>query len=265
VNPWLLMGVVWAIAAVLFTLLWWWCERRRDASWVDVAWASGVGTAAVVYACLTDALLERRVLVAAMATVWALRLATHLSRRLVRSGREDKRYARMRELSGDRAGLVFFAFFQMQAFWVVLLSSPMLAAISASSTSLGWLDLAGVTVWLIALAGEAWADRSLSRFAASDASRGVCRDGLWGWSRHPNYFFEWLFWWSFVCIGVSGGPLGPLTLIGPTAILVLLFTVTGIVPAELSSLRSRGEAFAEYRRRVSVWIPLPPRSQPTNT
>ena len=258
-SPWLLMGLAWAIAAVCFAALWWWCQRRADASWVDPAWSLGVGLASVGYAVWSEGDPARRALVAAMAGLWSLRLTIHLLQRLATHEGEDKRYARMRAASGSKAGLVFFLFFQIQAFWVVLLSAPMMGALSADRQGLGWPEALAVAIWLVALSGETWSDLVLERFRrARQPVAQVCRRGPWAWSRHPNYFFEWLFWWSFVCIGVADPALGGLTLVGPFAVLVLVFTVTGILPAELSSLRSRGEAFVQYQKEVSVWMPLPP-------
>ncbi|MHC4997211.1 MAG: DUF1295 domain-containing protein, partial [Planctomycetota bacterium] len=138
-NPWLLMSVAWLVTALLFTGLWRWCESHKNASWVDAAWSAGVGIATLVYALLLEGPTERRLLVAVLAGAWSIRLTSHLCRRIAQSSKEDNRYARMRELAGGRSGVVFFLFFQVQAFWVVLRSAPMLGAMSAPHP-VGWAD-----------------------------------------------------------------------------------------------------------------------------
>ena len=107
---------------------------------------------------------------------------------------------------------------------------------------------------------EALADLQLKRFRADPANRGkVCDVGLWRWSRHPNYFFEWLHWFAYVLLAV-GSPVWYLTLIGPVLMLVSLLWVTGIPFVEAQSLRSRGDAYRDYQRRTSPFVPLPPRA-----
>jgi steroid 5-alpha reductase family enzyme len=118
-----------------------------------------------------------------------------------------------------------------------------------------WVGV-GVAVWVVAVAGEWIADRQLARFRADPGSRGrVCRAGLWRYSRHPNYFFEWLHWWAYVPIGHAQ----PLTFLGPAAMLLFLLRVTGIPYAERQALASRGEAYRAYQRATSAFLPWPPR------
>jgi steroid 5-alpha reductase family enzyme len=117
--------------------------------------------------------------------------------------------------------------------------------------------LAGVIVWLIAVAGETIADRQLARFRRDPANRGqVCRAGLWRYSRHPNYFFEWVHWLSYVLIGHGEW----LTWIGPVGMLLFLFRVTGIPYTEMQALKSRGDRYREYQSTTNVFFPWFPRS-----
>src|ERR1700761_3046303 len=139
-----------------------------------------------------------------------------------------------------------FFFFQIQAVGSVLFAVPMLIA-ARSRAPLGVLDFLGVAIWLIAIGGEATADRQLAAFRRDEANRGaVCQRGLWHYSRHPNYFFEWLHWWAYVALAANA-PLGWLTLIGPLAMLYFILFVTGIPPTEAQSLKSRGEKYREYQ------------------
>ena len=118
---------------------------------------------------------------------------------------------------------------------------------------------AAIAVWLVAVGGEWLADRQLAAFRAAPANRGqVCRDGLWAWSRHPNYFFEWLHWFAYVLLAANGGAWA-WSLLGPVVMLAFLYRVSGIPWTEANALRSRPEAYARYQREVSPFIPWPPR------
>jgi steroid 5-alpha reductase family enzyme len=193
--------------------------------------------------------------VAGLAVVWAGRLALHLLRdRVLRATAEDGRYRALRERWGPDADRNFLALYLGQGIVSALFIVPVAAAMRGGAPD-GWA-VAGAVVWVAALVGEWVADRQLARFRADPARRGqVCRDGLWGWSRHPNYFFEWLHWWSYVLIGHGT----PLTFVGPAAMLAFLLRVTGIPYTEAQALRSRGEAYRDYQRTTSAFIPRPPR------
>jgi steroid 5-alpha reductase family enzyme len=121
-------------------------------------------------------------------------------------------------------------------------------------------------VLLAAIAGEALADGQLRQFRADPGNRGrVCDIGLWGWSRHPNYFFEWLGWVAYplLAIDLRGDyPFGWLALSAPAFMYWLLVYVSGVPPLEQQMLRSRGAAYREYQGRVSAFFPLPPARSP---
>lgn len=247
----------WAMLAVGFALLWLRQLRTRDATSVDAAWALSIAGLAAVYAAFGDGDPARRLLVAALAGAWGLRLAGHLllDRVFSDTAEEDGRYRALREHWGARANAWLFLLYQGQAAVAVLCSLPLIGAMQGGPLD-GWAA-AGAGLWLVALTGEAIADRQLARFRADPANRGrVCREGLWRYSRHPNYFFEWLHWWAYVLIGHGA----PLTWLGPAVLLAFLFRITGIPYTERQALRSRGEAYREYQRTTSVFVPLPPRS-----
>jgi steroid 5-alpha reductase family enzyme len=155
----------------------------------------------------------------------------------------------------------FFLFFQLQALVVALFAVPFFAAASQPDLDARWIA-AAAACWLLSLGGETLADRQLARFRADPANRGrTCRDGLWGWSRHPNYFFEWLHWFAYVLLA-AGGPLAGWSWIGPIVMLLFLYRVSGIPWTEAQALRSRGEDYRRYQRQVSAFLPLPPRGAP---
>ncbi len=246
----------WAALAVALALLWVRQLRTRNATSVDVAWSAGLAFLAVMYPWFAEGDLIRRALVGTLGAAWALRLAWYLlTDRVLRATAEDGRYRAIREHFGSRANLFLFFFYQGQAAVAVLFSLPMLAAMTGGPLD-GWA-VAGVIVWLVAVAGETVADRQLARFRRDPTNRGqVCRAGLWLYSRHPNYFFEWVHWLAYVLI--SHGAL--LTWIGPVGMLLFLFRLTGIPYTEKQALKSRGDRYLEYQRTTSVFFPWFPRS-----
>ncbi|MHC4217117.1 MAG: DUF1295 domain-containing protein [Planctomycetota bacterium] len=257
-NVWWMVLIGWAAMAVVMVLLWLIQRARRNAGIVDIAWSFGTGLLAVGFAWGADGLDGRRLLVALLAGVWGLRLGFYLLQR-VTSEAEDGRYRMLRDKWGDRTQFNLFWFFQIQALWAVMFAAPMLVA-ARNPAPLGWADAAGVLVWIVAIAGEALADAQLARFRRDPAQAGqVCQRGLWRYTRHPNYFFEWLHWWSYVLIGFAS-PWGWLTLLGPAIMLLFLTRITGIPPTEQHALQSRGDAYREYQRTTSVFFPWPPKA-----
>lgn len=257
VNAWTLIAVSWASVALLMSMLWEVQRRLGKAAMVDAAWAAGIGAVSVLFAFFAEGDPLRRLLVGAMAGLWGGRLASHLLVRVL-GEREDGRYRTLRHKWGTKANLKLFLFFQVQAFWAVLFSLPMLVA-SMNPHPVGPWDFAGMLVWAIALSGETLADIQLASFRKRPGTGGaVCQEGLWRYSRHPNYFFEWLHWWAYVLLGWSG-PHGWLTLTGPILMILFLFKITGIPPTERQALASRGNAYRKYQRTTSIFVPWPPR------
>ncbi len=251
-------GVVlccWAILAVALAMLWVRQLKSRDATSVDVAWSGGLAFLAAVYPWFVDGDVARRAFVGVLGGAWAFRLAWFLlTDRVLRAKGEDGRYRAMREALGAKANVFLFFFYQGQAAVAVVFSLPMLAAMRGGS--LGSWDVIGGLVWIVAVAGESVADRQLARFRGDPKNRGeVCSAGLWRYSRHPNYFFEWVHWWTYVAIGRAA----PLTWIGPAAMLLFLFRLTGIPYTERQAMRSRGERYREYQRTTSAFVPWFPR------
>ncbi|MCC7003900.1 MAG: DUF1295 domain-containing protein [Gemmatimonadaceae bacterium] len=255
------MIVVGTSAAVgLLFVLWLLHLRWRNAAVVDVGWTVAIGLQAVSAAFLGPGDLTRRVVVGAVGVAWSARLALHLARR-VASEPEDARYAELRARWGGNLRLKFLAFFLFQGVLAVALSAPFYVAAADPSTRLSPLLLIGVVLAAISVIGEGTADAQLRRFKADPANRGqVCRVGLWGWSRHPNYFFDWLIWCAFVLLAL-GSPYGWATLGSPLLMLYFLLRVTGIPATEAHAVRSRGAAYQRYQQEVSAFVPLPPRTR----
>ena len=155
----------------------------------------------------------------------------------------------------------FFGFFQAQALLTAVFAVPFLVvALAPERPPLGAL-IAAVVIWLAAVSGETWADRQLAVWRADPTHRGrTCRTGLWRYSRHPNYFFEWLHWWSYPLLA-WGAPEWWLTLLGPALMLYTLLKVTGIPYTEQQALASRGDDYRAYQRSTSAFIPWWPKPE----
>lgn len=249
-----LLFLGWGTLAAVMALLWLRQLQTRNATSVDAAWSGGMGLLAAGYAVLSGGDPARRFLTGGLALVWAARLAWHLISDRVLGRPEDGRYRAMREHWGARAPLFFFLFYQGQAIVATLFSVPILATMRDGPLD-GWAA-AGALVWLLAVSGETAADRQLARFRSDPVNKGkACRAGLWRFSRHPNYFFEWTHWFSYVLIGHGAW----LTWLGPALMLLFLFRLTGIPYTEQQSLRSRGEDYRAYQRETSVFFPWFPR------
>lgn len=241
----------------------WLIQRRtNNAGWVDVVWSFALGAAGVIYAlCPLHAGLPtaRQWLIALLAACWSLRLGLHIAHR-TRHGSEDVRYAQFRRDWGEAFQRRMFWFLQIQAVAAALLAIAMLLA-ARSPRPLSIRDGIAVGVLALSIIGEAIADRQLRQFRSNPANHGgICEVGLWGWSRHPNYFFEWLGWVAYplFAIDLHGAfPWGWFALSAPVFMYWLLVYVSGIPPLEQQMLRSRGDAFRAYQARVSAFIPFP--------
>ena len=253
--PILLHGLIGAF--ILFTILWIYQVVRKDAGVVDIGWTAGVGAMAVYAAIAGEGWLPRRVLLGFMGGIWSTRLVLYIVKDRILPGHEDSRYQRLRNYWGKRANAWFFVFFTSQSLLVVLFALPFLAGASKNNTSFTASDLFAVSIWLTAMGGEWLADWQLARFRSKPENKGqVCQKGLWNWSRHPNYFFEWMHWFAYVALGI-GAPGFTLTFIGPAAMYLFLMKLTGIPHVERESLAKRGEAYRRYQETTSILIPMP--------
>lgn len=233
-------------------------RRTRNAGIVDVLWSAGMAASAIYYGVVAGGSPLARGLAALLGGIWGLRLALHLAIRVAREP-EDGRYAYLRAHWHDDARR-FLAFFLAQAVLTALLSLPFLAAASNPDDEWTvWRTLA-LLVYFASVGGEALADRQLAAFRADPANRGrTCREGLWRFSRHPNYFFEWTHWFTYVLLAVGAGHAFWLSLLGPALMLLMLYRVTGIPFTEAQALRSRGDDYRAYQRTTSAFVPWFPK------
>lgn len=257
VNLGLTAAAVVLVMAVLMTV----ATAIRNQSIIDVVWGPGfVVIAAVSYGLSAGSAGDgtRRLVVLALTAVWGLRLGLYIGRRNLGHG-EDPRYtALMRHKQGNLVVFLVRKVYGPQGVLMWLVSVPVQASMYEHAP-LGVLGALGIAVWAIGLAFEAVGDWQLARFKADPANRGLVMDrGLWGWTRHPNYFGDSCVWAGLWLLAL-GSPLGIITVFSPAVMTVLLLKFSGKALLERRMLRSKGDAYAAYLERTSGFFPRPPR------
>lgn len=246
------LAIAAAVLAILFAALWAVCVRVRNYGFLDAAWSYGVALVAPIYAVLGIGAAGRKVAVCGVGVLWSLRLGTYILRRLLRQHpEEDVRYEALRRRWPG--AWMFLVFFELQALTVLILSVPFLLAAWNPVEALSVVEITGPGIAAGAIVGEATADRQLQRFKAEKRGS-VCEVGLWRYSRHPNYFFEFVFWVG-IFVASLGTPWGWITIVCPALMLYFLMKVTGIPLTEEYALKSKGEAYRRYQQTTSAFVP----------
>jgi len=238
------------------TLVWFWAKSIKNAGVVDIFWSYNFPVIAIILLFLADGFETRKLLICSMILLWGIRLGTHLARRVISHlDEEEGRYAQLRKEWAPIAEKKFFWFFQAQGLSNVFLAIPFFIITRNTSPKLSVFEYSGILFWIIAVIGETIADWQLDTFKKNPLNKGkVCDIGLWHYSRHPNYFFEWLIWVSYFIFAL-GSPYGFLAMLSPAIILYLLFKVTGIPATEEQSLRSKGALYTNYQKTTSAFFP----------
>ena len=247
----------------------WALQRATGASgWVDTVWSFAVGIVGMAAALrpIDGIVSPRQWMVASLVGFWSLRLGGHIARRTMRGG-DDPRYAVLAQEWGKNFPLRLFLFLQIQAVAGVILVLAVRLAATNKAAFPSYGDMAGVALLSVAIAGEAVADAQLDRFRLQyQGSLSVCETGLWRWSRHPNYFFEWLCWcaWPLIAIDLTGAhPWGWISLAAPALMYALLVHVSGIPPLERHMIATRGNDYRRLQARVNAFFPGPRRTSVT--
>jgi steroid 5-alpha reductase family enzyme len=243
----------WMLAIAL--LAWCVCTLKRNAGLIDIFWSLFLLAAALLYFTEQPAPGSRAVLVLALTTVWALRLAAHLAFRNWNAP-EDHRYQAIR--ARNEPGFVWkslYLVFGLQALLALLVAAPLYASISAPAAPLRLLDLAGAALVLGGIIIETVADMQLAAFRRDATSRGrVLDSGLWRYSRHPNYFGEFCVWWGFFLIALAAGAWW--SIVSPLLMSLLLLRFTGVKLLE-KDIGARRAGYAEYVARTNAFFPGP--------
>lgn len=256
----LLLAAVASVAAL--SAAWAVARSTGDGGWVDAIWALSAGaiSAAAALWPAADAALSRQALAAALIALWGARLGAYIAARTAAAERPDPRYERLVAEWGGWNGRAW-RFLMIQAATVVVLALAVRAAAVRPEAALDARDAVAAAIVLAAVGGEALADRQMAAFRRDPRNRGRVADrGLWGWSRHPNYFFEWLVWLAWPAMAFDpAAPASWLTLPAAWMMWWLLNHVSGVPMLEAEMLRSRPEAYRAYQARVSRFLPLPPK------
>lgn len=255
------MIIAAVILVVLFLATWWLSVKLHNYSFVDVTWSLAFTPVAIWLAFTGVGWPTRRFAIAALVSAWSLRLGIHLWRRVAsHHPKEDVRYAVLREKWQANPPRAFFWFFQAQSVLVWLLMLPVYLITQQTSTTVHPMEWIGLSVWALALIGEGIADAQLAHFKRTNTdSLGICKVGLWRYSRHPNYFFQSLLWWGLFLMALPA-TWGWTAIIAPLAMLHFLLNVTGIPLTEKLSLQKRGDAFRDYQRTTSAFVPWFPKA-----
>lgn len=238
-------------------------QRTGNSGWVDTIWTFSlglVGAGSALWPVAGAAPNARQWLVAALVAIWSVRLGSHIAARTAKIT-DDPRYAAFAKEWGVNSPKKMFWFLQNQGFGSIPLVFAIFVASRFPSDALRLQDWLGALILFAGIAGEALADSQLKTFRTNPANKGkVCDVGLWRWSRHPNYFFEWFGWLAYPVIALSTDyPWSLATLLAPLFMFWILRYVTGVPPLEDQMIKSRGDSYRAYQARTSVFFPLPPR------
>lgn len=236
---------MWFIASLV--------KKRNDV--VDIAWGLGFVLIAWFSFFLSGNSGLRGILIVVLVSIWGIRLAWHIHSRN-KHKTEDYRYLAWRKKWGGLFYLrSYFKIYLLQGFLLYLIALPIIFINKSNGPALNWVDLAGLAVWIFGFYFEVRADRELARFVKHPANKGkIMQRGLWAYSRHPNYFGEVILWWGIWLIALSA-QYGWISVIGPITITVLILRISGI--PMLEKKMEENPEFIEYKKKVSVFIPLP--------
>ena len=255
--------IIWNLLALLLMMFTGWLISVviRNVTIVDTLWGLGFVMVAWITFYFSEGYALRKWLIAVLTTLWGIRLAIYLSARNWGTG-EDPRYGSWRKDSGERFWIVsLFKVFLLQAVFLWVISFALqIAQLSPTPEKLVWLDFMGVSVWLLGFLFESVSDFQLARFKSDSGNKGrVMNQGLWAYSRHPNYFGEALIWWGIFLIALAA-PNSWWTVISPLVITTVLLKMTGI-PLTEKSIAERRPGYSEYVQHTNAFFPWFPRKE----
>ncbi len=233
-------------------------KKRNDLA--DLAWGLGFILLALVsfyFGYKTQGISTRSVLATTLVTIWGLRLSGHIYLRN-KGKEEDYRYKKWRKEWKYFKIRSFFQVYLLQGFLLYIIALPVLVINMNPVSGLTFFDGIGLFIWLFGFSFEALADYQLKKFIQNPKTSGIMQEGLWGWSRHPNYFGEVVQWWGLflISLSVTGTPL---VVLGPMTITFLILKISGVPMVEKKMAQKPG--FEDYKKRVNKFIPGPPKKR----
>lgn len=255
-----MLGFSFVFVFMIMSFMWLFYAFFRKSSLIDIGRALCFFAIAIIYLILGEGYWLRKFFMMSMVILWAGRLTYFLTFRLIHKhfinhyAVIEKKMVSSSKISGGSLG-IFYLIFILQGLLTIVLSLPFIIVSQNLSSHLTSWEAMGAGVWIIALCGEILSDRQLLNFHADpDHKNQVLRTGFWKYSRHPNYFFEWCIWIGYALFAM-GSPWGWISWLAPILMLYLLIYVTGIPLNEASALSSKGNAYRDYQRKTSPFIP----------
>jgi len=255
-------AVIWenAVLVLIYMTAWFAISLiYKDNSLADVAWGLGFLIIAVYTLLSAPHFHARSLLTSILILFWATRLSGYIWLRRKKRRGEDFRYAQWRRKWGRFFVLrTYFQVFLLQGMFMLIIALPVMAINSTGNQkALGFIDILGLAVWIAGFIFETAADRQMSRFKKDAANRGrILTEGLWKYSRHPNYFGEALMWWGIMMLALPVAN-GWIMVISPLLMTILLRFVSGV--PMLEKKYAGNPEFEAYARRTNAFIPWPPR------
>lgn len=246
------------VLACCLATLWLLSVRLEDSSIVDIFWGLGFAIVAWVTCATSSGLLERRLLLSGLTTLWGLRLSAYLARRNLGHG-EDARYTAMRKRQGPSWWWKsLFIVFALQGVLLFVVSLPVQVAQHAPGPPIGAFDVIGALLVITGVLFESVGDWQLARFKSRPENQGqIMTRGLWRYTRHPNYFGDFVVWWGLYVIACATSTAW-WTIVGPAVMSILLMRVSGVTLLEKTMSKRPG--YAAYAARTSAFFPRPPKT-----
>lgn len=248
-------------SSIFFAFIWWVAKELDNWSIVDAFWAYFFSILCIRHLFTHPFnLINSTTILILLVLAWSFRLGTHLAKRIFKDIRhEDGRYIKMRQQWGSRLNYKMFEFYMMQGLVLSFLCTPFLSSILHEDKSLRLIHWVGIVVTLIGLVGESVADRQLKNFKAKSSKGDVCNTGLWAWSRHPNYFCEWLIWVGFALLSYNDDFYAIPGILCVGFMYYLLTRVTGVSLTEKQLTASKGSSYEIYQSVVPAFWPKKPK------
>lgn len=245
------IGIVVIYLFLQMSFMWGLYRILKNPSVVDVSWSLGLMVSGLIYLSLTP-LIFRTLIISFLLILWALRLAFYLWYTRIKKGHVDKRYIELSANWKISPSLGFFINFQLQGLLILIVSSVFFLISKSAVTHITIIDSFAFCIIVVGILGETLADLQLQRFKLGH-KRKVCNIGLWYYSRHPNYFFDWLSWIGFALFAIQSD-LGYLSFLSPLLLYVIFTCMTGPL-TERISIQSRGQKYINYQKQTSMFFP----------
>lgn len=255
------MMFLYALTSILICMiiLWLISIPLRNVSIVDIFWGLGFVIVNGVYFYFSEGVFLRHILIFFLVTIWGLRLSLYLAHRNIGKG-EDFRYQEFRKHYGEHRywWFSFFQVFLLQGFLIMIISLPLFGVnFYTQSNELIWLDFLAITVWIIGFIFETLGDFQLARFKMNPDNKGKVLDqGLWKYTRHPNYFGDTLIWWSYALFSIAAG--GYWCILGSVLMTFLIVKVSGVALLE-ATLKDKKPEYQDYIRKTNSFFPWIPK------